>query len=183
VINLRLQNDALLLKQLHKFYNHQNIPWVQLIWTKYYNSKVPHSAREVGSFWWKDILRLNIYGSRAKCSVGDGFTVLFWGDPWSNDILALKFLRLHSFVTNADTSVKQITETEYLDYIFQLPLSEEAMQELLLLQEQIQQTVFSSDDADSWSLFGNNQNYPSKKFYNFAFNHLNPLPSFKWIWK
>jgi hypothetical protein len=27
IINLRLQNDALLLKQLHKFYNHQGIPW------------------------------------------------------------------------------------------------------------------------------------------------------------
>jgi len=28
VLNLRLQNDALLLKQLHKFYSKQNIPWV-----------------------------------------------------------------------------------------------------------------------------------------------------------
>ena len=31
VINLRLQNDALLLKQLHKFYMKSETPWCQLI--------------------------------------------------------------------------------------------------------------------------------------------------------
>jgi hypothetical protein len=36
VINLRLQNDALILKQLHKFYNHYDVPWVQMIWFRYY---------------------------------------------------------------------------------------------------------------------------------------------------
>ena len=29
LINLRLQNDALLLKHLHKFYNRMDVPWVQ----------------------------------------------------------------------------------------------------------------------------------------------------------
>jgi len=50
VLNLRLQNDALLLKQLNKFYNKVDTPWVQLLWSKYYESKVPHAAREMGSF-------------------------------------------------------------------------------------------------------------------------------------
>jgi len=50
VINLRIQNDALLLKQLHKFYTKQDIPWVNLIWQTYYQHKVPHAAREAGSF-------------------------------------------------------------------------------------------------------------------------------------
>ena len=31
VLNLHVQNDALLLKNLHKFYNKQDIPWVSLI--------------------------------------------------------------------------------------------------------------------------------------------------------
>ena len=59
----------------------QNIPYswavplsrvsqCQLIWSKYYSNKVPHTAREVGSFWWKDILRLNtIYRGIAKCTL------------------------------------------------------------------------------------------------------------------
>ena len=31
VINLRLQNDALLMKHLDKFYNKADVPWVQFI--------------------------------------------------------------------------------------------------------------------------------------------------------
>jgi hypothetical protein len=31
VLNLATQNEALLLKNLHKFYNKIDIPWVQLI--------------------------------------------------------------------------------------------------------------------------------------------------------
>lgn len=81
IINLFLQNDTLLLKHLHKFYSKQNIRWVNLIWTTYYVDKVPHAAREIGSFWWKDVLRLNnLYRGVAQCSIGDGSTVLFWDD-------------------------------------------------------------------------------------------------------
>jgi hypothetical protein len=68
VINLSVQNDALLLKQLDKFYKQEKIQWVGLIWQKYYNGTVPHLAREKGSFWWKDILRLNIH-FRGCCNV------------------------------------------------------------------------------------------------------------------
>ena len=78
VINLRLQNDALLMKQLHKFYNRMEIPWVQLIWFKYFQNKVPHAAREMGSFWWKDILRLHgLYRAIAHCKVGNGTSICF----------------------------------------------------------------------------------------------------------
>jgi hypothetical protein len=30
--NMKLMNEALLIKHLHKFYNKEDIPWVQLIW-------------------------------------------------------------------------------------------------------------------------------------------------------
>jgi hypothetical protein len=83
VLNLRLHNDALLLKQLNKFYSKLDVPWVQLIWSKYYQSKVPHGSREVGSFWWKDVLRLqDIFKRIVSCEVGDGASVLFWEDSW-----------------------------------------------------------------------------------------------------
>ena len=35
VLNLQVQNNALLLKNLDKFFNHHDIPWVNLIWTSY----------------------------------------------------------------------------------------------------------------------------------------------------
>ena len=45
VINLRLQNDVLLLKQLHKFYNKEDVPWVRLVWDAYYTDKA-HTLAE-----------------------------------------------------------------------------------------------------------------------------------------
>ena len=41
VINLTLQNEALLLKQLDKFYKKKDVQWVKLIWNKYYQEGVP----------------------------------------------------------------------------------------------------------------------------------------------
>lgn len=89
VINLNVQNDALLLKHLHKFYNIVDVPWVQLIWSKHYTDKVPHASREVGSFWCKDVLRLStLFRGFARCTLGDGKSVTFWEDLWSDQILA-----------------------------------------------------------------------------------------------
>lgn len=42
VLRLSTQNEALLLKYLDKFFNRTDIPWVQLVWEKYYsNGKLP----------------------------------------------------------------------------------------------------------------------------------------------
>jgi len=49
--NLLVQNDALLMKQLHKFYQKEDVPLVQQLWFRYYG-KVPHAQRSMGSFWW-----------------------------------------------------------------------------------------------------------------------------------
>jgi hypothetical protein len=58
VIDLSVQNDALLTKNLDKFFNKTNIPWVQLIWNNYYDSgKLPGYIKR-GSFWWRDIIQL-----------------------------------------------------------------------------------------------------------------------------
>ena len=58
MINLKIHNDALLLKFLHKFYNKLDVLWVHLIWDTYYMDKVPHATNPVGSLWWRDILKL-----------------------------------------------------------------------------------------------------------------------------
>jgi hypothetical protein len=60
VLNLRIQNQALLMKNLYKFYNHMDIPWVNLIWQAYYNNRgAPHAITPQGSFWWRDYMSLN----------------------------------------------------------------------------------------------------------------------------
>jgi hypothetical protein len=131
VINLRLQNDALLLKHLHRFYNKMEIPWIQLIWFKYYQNKIPHASREVGSFWWKDILRLHSpYRGITKCAIGDGATCCFRTDPWSVSILESKFLRIASFAKDKLIFVRGVLQAEEFDELFFLPLSVQAAGEL-----------------------------------------------------
>ena len=81
MINLKTQNEALLLKHLNNFFNKEDIPWVSLIWESYYDSdNLPTQVRK-GSFWWRDILRLNVeFEGIAKCLAGIGDSVGLWED-------------------------------------------------------------------------------------------------------
>jgi hypothetical protein len=47
--NLKLWDEVLLLKYLHKFYNKADTPWVQLLWNTYYTGTIPHAI--YGSLW------------------------------------------------------------------------------------------------------------------------------------
>jgi hypothetical protein len=78
VIDLRTQNEALLIKFLHKFFNKEDIPWVSLVWEKYYNfGKLPGEIKK-GSFWWRDILKLLIkFKGMARVQVGSGEPAIF----------------------------------------------------------------------------------------------------------
>jgi hypothetical protein len=44
IIDIEKHNDALLMKHLNNFYNHANLPWVKLTWSKLYsnNQTRPH---------------------------------------------------------------------------------------------------------------------------------------------
>ena len=184
VINLRLQNDALLLKQLHKFYCKKDIPWVQLIWNKYYRTKVPHASTVIGSFWWKDIIKLNVlYRGVAKCSIADGSTVTFWEDIWSEALLSHRYPALFSFVLNPEISVKEVVLAPDLDSIFHLPLSLEDHAELLDLQSFVQEIDYAPDTKDSWTFLWGNQSYSSRRYYNLVFQNLHTPPIFANIWK
>jgi hypothetical protein len=78
VLNLETQNRALLLKNLHKFYNNHDIPSVRLVKASYYsNVNLPGSTIN-GSFWWRAHLKLiDVYKAMAKCNLGDGKSSLF----------------------------------------------------------------------------------------------------------
>ena len=182
-MNLRLQNDALLMKHLHKFYNQADIPWIKLIWFKYYEQKIPHAMREVGSFWWKDILRLNIlYRSISHFIVGNGTTACFWEDRWHSSLLTNSYPRLASSSRSTTISVYEVMEATDLDTIFILPLSQQAMEELDHLQIELQNVPYDENAKDQWQrLWGND--YTSKKFYNHTFSNIQTPPIFKQIWK
>jgi hypothetical protein len=135
VINLTIQNDALLLKQLDKFYKKENVQWVNLIWQKYYLSSVLHLAREKGSFWWKDILRLHIhYRGIAVCSPVIGDTVGFWEDLINGQLHADLFPNLLAFAKDSCVSLSKLKNAENLLDFFRLPMSRQAYNGFLELQ-------------------------------------------------
>jgi hypothetical protein len=52
ILNLRVQNQALIIKFLYKFFNRHDTPWVQLIWEAHYNDgKITRDKATKGSFW------------------------------------------------------------------------------------------------------------------------------------
>jgi hypothetical protein len=105
---------------------------VQLIWSIYYTTKVPHASAKVGSFWWRDLLRLNIlFRGIATCTIGNGTKVTFWGDMWAGEVLAQKFPWLFSFAKYESILVAQIMQAEDLDTLFHLSLSQEAFDEMM----------------------------------------------------
>lgn len=135
VINLKMQNQGLLLKQLQKFYNRVDIPWVQLIWNKYYTDKVPHASDPCGSFWSRDLMSLlDIYRGVTNVKLVVGDLVLFWKDLWSTDVLSTSHLRAFSFAKNEDISVKKLLTSDSLGQVFHLPLSVEAIEKIRDLQ-------------------------------------------------
>jgi hypothetical protein len=73
-VDLRTQNKTLLMNNLHKFYNHMNIPGVNLIWQAHYNSgQVPDPSANKGPFWWRDYLSLSdLYRERTNISTANG---------------------------------------------------------------------------------------------------------------
>ena len=125
IVDLKIQNDGLLIKQLHKFYTRKEVPWVHLIWDSYYQGRVPHAVRSIGSFWWKDVLKLfSLYKSLVACKVGDGSSTLLWSDIWLQQPISLMFPRLTSFALDWNSSIKDIRDAPVLASIFFLPLSE-----------------------------------------------------------
>ena len=78
VLNSAVHNKALLLKNLHKFYNRMDIPWVHLVWDPYYSNNQQPGVRLQGSFWWKAHLKLlDAYKGLARCNIGNGSTASF----------------------------------------------------------------------------------------------------------
>uniref|UniRef100_A0A0A9U841 Uncharacterized protein n=1 Tax=Arundo donax TaxID=35708 RepID=A0A0A9U841_ARUDO len=136
-----MQNEALLLKHLHKFYNKHDIPWINLIWNTHYNAgQILHALVEKGSFWWKDILRFSDhFRGIAAATAGNGSTILLWQDVCNGSYLKEELPRLFSFVRNDNISLQQFLHNPTPHDNFHVPLSMQALEELQVLQTTITQ--------------------------------------------
>ena len=146
---------------MHKFYNRCDVPWVNLIWSKYYEGLVPHAADLCGSSWWRDILQLTpIYRGVTSVEVCDGSSVLFWKDQWHNIILGDSHPRLFSFTADEDVLMQALLTAPTLGRNFQLPLSTQAREELRDLQGSLSSTELS-EAPDIWRcMWGARASFP-----------------------
>jgi hypothetical protein len=84
IINLKTQNEALLLKNMDKFFNRQDCPWVNLIWTNYYRDGKLQNLQRKGSFWWSAIMKLlDKFKGIAMVKLNDGTSAYMWQDLWN----------------------------------------------------------------------------------------------------
>jgi hypothetical protein len=152
--NLRIMNEALLIKHLHKFYNKEDVPWVQLIWhTHYLDGQIPHATIEKGSSWFRDIMKFCDHFRRiASANIGPGDTVLLWGDVWNGHHLMSELPRIFSFTRNKNISVAEYCSNQVVQQNFHTPLSQQASQELAVRNRTLT-LIEREDDTRSWKNF------------------------------
>jgi len=115
IIDIKSQNNALLLKFLDKFYNKNEVPWVQLTWSKLYanNQTPPYSRSPVGSFWWKEIISLfGNFQTIASCRPNKGDTISFWTQPWTghDQVLKDRYPQPYSFTRKQKCSLQYLNK-------------------------------------------------------------------------
>jgi hypothetical protein len=112
------------------------VQWVRLIWQKYYQNAVPHLAREKGSFWWKDILRLHVlYRGVAICLPSSGDNVAFSDDIINGALQSVTFPNLVVYAKDPKASLWKLRNEGNLINCFNIPMSRAAYKEFLLLQQ------------------------------------------------
>jgi hypothetical protein len=131
VLDLKTQNEALLLKHLMKFFNKEDIPWVALVWEYYYENGCLPSSTKKGSFWWRDILKLlDKFKGIAMVNVNNAKSCYLWSDLWNNRVPMLTYPELFSFAKSKSTILAEAVTMDNLLELFNLPLSQQAFQQL-----------------------------------------------------
>jgi hypothetical protein len=186
LVNFKKKNEALLMKHLDKFYNKANVPWVNLLWSTYYEDFVPHADKLCGSFWWRDIFKLvDDFRAISHIKPGRGDSIIFWSDKWmfdgSSEPLSGRFPRLFSYVLYPQMSASLFYNTADRRSLFYLPLSEQAYEEYNQLNHLIAANPLSLD-RDLW-VYDWGDSYPSARYYKHIHAHIQVMPVFKWLWK
>ena len=182
VLNLRTQNEALLLKNLHKFFNRLDLPWVNLVWEKYYTNGSLPSTQKKGSFWWRDILKLlDSFKGMAMVNIHDRVTCLFWEDVWNNRVLKSQFPELFSFAKNPRISLRYALDVEGPEHLLHLPIADIALQQLTTLAQDLS-SLQESSNTDIWSYIWGSPFFSSSKAYTHLTGHRVTHSAFKWLW-
>jgi hypothetical protein len=181
VLQLEIHNEALLLKNLHKFFNKDDIPWVHLIWEKHYRSgRLPNHTLK-GSFWWRDVLKLlGKFKTCASVLVQSGSSCSLWHDPWCDPVPSQAYPHLFSFSRFEFISIAK-ARTLDISNLLQWPLSEEAFDQALIFAQSLADLDISDSD-DIW-FYRWGPSFSPRRAYLHLLGPRQVPQAFKWLWK
>ena len=157
---------------------------MQLLWDAYYTDKIPHVVPPVGSFWWRDILKLTpIFRGISQVQVVSGTSALFCKDLWGQDVLQITHPHAFSFAMHEDTSIKGFLETTSLAEAFHLPLSPQALSEVRDIQLLSLHMSPTTSVNDVWHYIWGKTEYRSPDYYQYFFRDAHAHPIFKSLWR
>jgi hypothetical protein len=181
VHNLQTQNESLLLKHLDKFFNRTNVPWVHLVWNRYYSDgKLSYQTTNFrGSFWWRDILKLlTSFKGMAMVSIHDGKSSFFWLDLWNGQVLQQTFPELFSYCKDGRISVYVAKLEATIVNLFHLPLSTKVYQQFLDLDTLVQNLHLTTQSVH-WSYIWGSPSFSSRKAYKSLIGSHSAHPIYK----
>lgn len=136
----------------------------------------------MGSFWWRDILKLlPTFKDIVVIHIQNGSTALLWLDNWSGPTWSQRFPELFSFAKSHHTSVQMAASADHLHDLFHLPLSTRAYEQFQICSEVLHSTHVSTD-KDVCSYTWGNGGYSCRKAYKHIVGHQQIHRSFRWLW-
>ena len=92
------------------------------------------------------------------------------------------FQRLFSFVKDDKTSVADVIGSSDLFSMFYLPISQEAAEELRILEDWILNLQRNPLSFDGWTWVGKSAAYSAKSFYIIMRTRMPTIQTCKWLW-
>jgi hypothetical protein len=125
------------------------------------------------------------YRAVAKPDVKSGETILIWADEWEVDNsripLQPRFPCLFSYAKDEKISVRDMVKLLDRSEEFHLPLSSQAYDEFLIIQQWMGDMELAQIGCDEWKCsYGD---YKPHKYYLSLFDHIQVQPQYLWIWK
>jgi hypothetical protein len=112
--------------------------------------------------WFAVLKNPNTFKGIAMIRVENGSTVFLWHDLWSNKVRSLESAKLFLFSVRYDISLITTDRIDNIHDLFQLPLSDTAYQQFLLLNSKMDNLTLSEDN-DVWHYIWGNGIFQSKE--------------------
>jgi hypothetical protein len=118
----------------------------------------------------------------ALVSIQSGASCLLWDDLWLGQVPKHAFPELYSFAKKPNLTLEAAKSSQSLLQDFHLPLSAEAYQQFLQLEESVN-NFQPTGSNDTWSYIWGRQNFSCAKAYKHLSGSAWVHPVFRWIWK